>query len=127
MKYLDAPSYCNSDPASVLKSAERDKKTKYQAACALQRRTFVPCIASTDGLIGEEFEAVLSTLASALSKKWGRPYPPIKAFVKNRVSLALARGSSLCLRGSRVPSSRIAFRNSLFDDVFGAFQMDSFR
>ena len=121
IKHLDAPSYATKDPKSVLLQAERDKKSHYQAACEAQRRTFIPCIASVDGLLGKEFQEVNTRLATRLASKWREPYSQVKSFVNRRISLALIRSLSLCIRGSRIHRSKIALPSSLQDDAYCAF------
>ena len=123
VKFLDAASYANQSPSAVLKAAEQAKKTQYQEACSAQRRTFVPCIASTDGILGDEFKSVLARLASVLADKWGQPYSHVRGFLNARVSLCLVRASSLCLRGSRVPRSKVAYSPFLWDDARGPYSL----
>ena len=54
-------------------------------------------------LLGLNAQNILRVLARALSKKWSRPYSAVMGYVRARISLAIVRGSHLCLRGSRVP------------------------
>jgi hypothetical protein len=65
----DAPSYRTRNPASVLKSQEKEKKQKDLEACLEQRCHFTPFVVSTDGMIGCE----ASTFAkSACQPSWPR-------------------------------------------------------
>ena len=70
---LDSSSYANMDSAKALQQKEKQKKQKHSAACAAQRRHFVPFTASIDGLLGSEAQTVLKELATRLSKKWVKP------------------------------------------------------
>jgi hypothetical protein len=102
----DAPSYRGQDPHKILKKHEREKRTKYLAPCLARRRHFTPLVFSVDGLRGPEVQAASKRLASRLSTKWKRTYSEVCGFVRSRLSISLARSSSLCLRGSRDTSSR---------------------
>ena len=51
--------------------------------------------------MGTETNAAVKRLAWLLSLKWERPYSEVCCFVRSRLSIALARGMSLCLRGAR--------------------------
>jgi hypothetical protein len=50
----DAKSVLSKDPAKVLETHEREKKSMYLGACLAQRRHFTPFVVSTDGLLGRE-------------------------------------------------------------------------
>jgi hypothetical protein len=63
-----------------------------------QCRHFVPFVASADGLPGPEAHEVLRHLSFFLAEKWSRPYSAVCGYVNARLSLALVRGSSLCLQ-----------------------------
>jgi hypothetical protein len=114
----DAKSYCSRDPHKVLAQQEREKKKKYLDACLEQRRHFTPFVVSTDGLVGREAGELLKRLSLRLAEKWERPYSVVRGFVNARMSIAIVRASHLCLRGSRVPLSRIS-RRPLWEDRAG--------
>ncbi len=118
---LDAQSYRDRPPAAVILSREWAKKNQYLQPCLDQRRHFVPFIASADGILGEEAQAVLRQLASQLSKRWSRPYSAVRGYVNARLSLALVRASHLCLRGSRVPTSSMSTHRYRWDDDAGTY------
>ena len=121
---LDAKSYSKRAPAAALRSLERAKKRQYLQPCLEQRRHFVPFVASVDGLLGSEAQEVLRRLSHLLSEKWSRPYSAVRGYLNARLSLAIVRGSSLCLRGSRVPAKGISFRHHpAWDDAAGAFHL----
>ena len=100
----------------ALSQREKAKKTKYLALCTAQRRHFTPFVVSTDGLFAPEAQAVLQRLSQLLAQKWSKPYSVVRSFANARLSIALARSATLCLRGSRVPASTMS-RSRLWDDV----------
>jgi hypothetical protein len=102
----DAPTYRGQDPTKVLKRHEKEKKKKYLAPCVERRRHFTPLVFSVDGLQGPEASAASKCLASKLSKKWGRSYSEVVGFVRSRISIALVRAASRCLRADRSPPIR---------------------
>ena len=94
------------DPMKVLASHEDAKKAKYNDACQRQRRHFTPLVFSVDGLRGVEASAASKKLASLLAVKWHRSYSQVCGFVRSRMSLALVRATSRCLRAERKPFAR---------------------
>lgn len=102
----DAPAYRGQDPAMVLLGHEKRKKDKYNDACLARRRTFTPLVFSVDGMRGPEATAASKRLASLLATKWKRTYSDVCGFVRSRLSIALVRTTSLCLRGARDPTAR---------------------
>jgi hypothetical protein len=85
---------------------EQAKKAKYLDACLEARRHFTPLVFTVDGLLGAECKAATQRLAAQLAGKWSRPYSDICGFVRSRLSLALVRTTSLCLRGTRDPTAK---------------------
>jgi hypothetical protein len=78
-------------PTKVLLRHEKEKKDKYGALCIKRRRTFTPLVFSVDGLLGKE-------------AKWKRSYSEICGFIRSRLSIALLRFSSRCLKADRNPT-----------------------
>lgn len=113
---LDAASACSRDSHKVLESHEKAKKRKYLQACLDQRRHFSPFVLSTDGLFGKEAQTLMQRLAGKLADKWDRPYSHMCAFVRARMSIAAVRATHRCLRGSRVPASRMSNKRPLWED-----------
>jgi hypothetical protein len=105
---LDAPSYVSKDPPKVLKNLEQVKKRHYLKECQLQRRHFSPFTTSVDGLLGAEAQKILKLLAERLSTKWSKPYSSVRGYVNARISLALAKACYRCLRGSRIPVTKMS-------------------
>jgi hypothetical protein len=102
----DVPSNRAMDPAKIVQRHEREKRAKYLDLCLACRRHFTPLVFSVDGLRGGEAQAASKRLASRLATKWGRTYSEVCGFVRSRLSVALVRSTSQCLRGTRDPSSR---------------------
>jgi hypothetical protein len=102
----DAPSNRNTAPEKVLQRHEKEKKDKYGALCIARRRTFTPLVFSVDGMQGVEATAASRRLASSLASKWKRSYSEVCGFVRSRLSIALVRSSSRCLRADRNPMRR---------------------
>jgi hypothetical protein len=70
-----------------------------------------------DGLLGKEATAASKRLASSLAAKWKRSYSEICGFVRSRLSFALVRSSSRCLRGDHKPTKR--FHTPIWDSGTG--------
>jgi hypothetical protein len=102
----DCATYCKVDPIKVLRQHEVKKK-KYNELCLAHRRTFTLLMFSMDGLHGPEATAATNKrLASLLAKKWNRAYSELVGYVRSRLSVALVRSSSRCLRADRDPFVR---------------------
>lgn len=102
----DAPSYRSRAPAKVLQSQEREKKDKYNGPCREAHLTFTPLVYSVDGLEGKEARAARRRLAQRLADKWDQKYSIVSNFIRSRLSIALARSLSRCLRGTRNTKSK---------------------
>ena len=94
------------DPHKVLLRGEKEKKAKYLQACLDRRRSFVPLVFLVEGLRGRECQAASKCLAYLLSEKWNWTYSAVAGYVRSRLSVALVRTTSLCLRGARDPTAR---------------------
>ena len=118
-------SYHNTAPDKVLQKHERQKKGKYLQACLKQRRSFVPFVVSTDGMLGYEANNLIRRLALKLAEKWSFPYSQVCGMVRARVSIAIARATHLCIRGSRIPASKMSRRVQWEDGAgLGLFETD---
>ena len=115
---LDCKSNRNQDLEKVLKKNEKQKKAKYLQHCLKQRRAFVPFVITTDGMLGREANNLIKTIARRLAEKWQQPYSLVCGMMRARISIATARTTHLCLRGSRVPASKIS-RKVNWEDGFG--------
>jgi len=85
----------------VLKQQEEGKKKKYLDACLERRRHFTPLVFSVDGMRGMEANNATKRVATLLAHKWSKSYNQCIQFVRSRLSIALARCITMCLRGQR--------------------------
>ena len=85
-----------------LESAAKEKKRIYQKAVEDQRGQFTPCVDSVDGLLHREANHFMKCTAASLAMKWEKSYSETVSFVRMRLSFAILRSTSPCLRGSRV-------------------------
>ena len=95
----DAPSYKHCTPEAVLESAAKEKKKKIVED---RRGQFTPFAVSVDGLLHREANHFIKRIAASLAIKWEKSYSETVGFVRTRLSFAILRSASLCLRGSRV-------------------------
>ena len=102
----EAPAYRGQDPERILRRHEDEKKDKYLAACLSRRRHFTPLVFSVDGMRSPETVAASKRVARLLSGKWQRTYSAVCGYVRSRLSVALVRTASQCLRGARDPMAR---------------------
>ena len=73
--------------------------------------------------MGKEADLLLRQIAQKLTLKWSLPYSQIVNYVRTRISIAVTRATHLCLRGSRVPASRISNKYPSWDDGAGLHLM----
>ena len=80
---------------------------------------------STDGMLGPEAQQVLRKIAQRLARNWHRPDSVVCGLVHTRVSIAIARATHMCIRGSRVPANQISRRLQWEDGAgVGLFEAD---
>ena len=103
----DQPTYLPKSPFEVLELHEEEKKRKYAKKCCEQRRNFTPFVISVDGMIGKEAKSFLKQLAYVCVEKWDITYSKVRGYLNAKISIACLRAAHRCLRGSRVPSTRI--------------------
>jgi hypothetical protein len=59
----------------------------------------------------------------AVQSKWEQPYSVVRGFVNARINLAILRATNLCIRGSRVPASKMSKKVQLLDGAgLGLFE-----
>ena len=78
----DAPSYCDRTPTAVLKSAEREEKTKYSEACEERHSLFTPLCCSVDGMVGGEANVFLKLVGERLAGKWDQSYGEVMGWIR---------------------------------------------
>ena len=89
--------------STLLAAAEREKINKHRADCLANRADFVPLVFSTDGSMGEQAKKYLQRVGRVLANKWEKSYSEVMGFIMGRVSMAVARAASMCIRASRNP------------------------
>ena len=94
----DAPSYSHRDVAAVLSSAEEEKKRRYCDAADVCCASFTPLVVSVDGVLGREADHFIQLLAEKIAIKWKKSYPEIAGWIRARLSFAILRATTLCLR-----------------------------
>ena len=52
-------------------------------------------------------------------QKWEKPYSEVREFVNVRMSIAIVRATPLCLRGSRIPTSKMRNRLPQWENKAG--------
>ena len=117
---VDAMSNRSKDPHKALAAHEREKNKKGLGARLEQRRKFSPFVVSADGLPGgKEASILLEKLSARLAQKWEKPCSEVCGFVNARVSIAIVRAAHLCLRGSRIPTSKMCNRLPQWENKAG--------
>jgi hypothetical protein len=99
----NASSRNNASIASILSGGEREKIKKHLQACQDRRADFLPFVLTTDGCIGEQGQKFLRRLGKRLAEKWGRAYSEVAGLLFCRMSIAVVRAVSMCIRASRNP------------------------
>jgi hypothetical protein len=74
---------------------------------------------SMDGLFGKEAKTLLKKLSGLLAKKWDKPYSEVCGYVIARMSIAIVRATHLCLRRSRILTSKMSNRLQQWEDKAG--------
>jgi hypothetical protein len=101
----DAPSYVgrHRNVASLLAAEEKLKISKHRQDCLDNRADFVPIVVTCCGCVGEQGKKYLQRVARVLAGKWEKSYSEVVGFIMCRVSVAIARAVSMCIRSSRNP------------------------
>ena len=58
---------------------------------------------TVDGCMGEQAKKYLQRVGRVLAGKWEKSYSEVMGFVMGRVSIAIARATSMCIRAPRNP------------------------
>jgi hypothetical protein len=99
--YTDAASYLTRTPTAVLESQAQEKIRKYGPSCARSHQHFTPLVLGVTGETHADTQKFMDAIARQLAGKWGKRLSDVKGWVHLKVQVALARASSLCIRGSR--------------------------
>ena len=99
---LDATSYIGRDPESVLMLKENWKRGIYRADCDLRRWDFAAAVASVDGALAPQFEAMLRRVVERMIKNDRHASKShIARLIRARLQLAILRAASVSLRMAR--------------------------
>ena len=98
--HTNSLSYVKKPASEVLASHERQKKKKYCAPCAESNLSFTPLVVSVDGLFAREHAAANKRLVALLAEKWRSDISDTTQYVRARLSFALCRSTSRCLRAN---------------------------
>lgn len=66
----------------------------------------MPFVMTTDGAIGPAAQQLIDRLSFLLSEKWRIAPGMTKSWMRARLAMAIARGSSACMRGCRTQRRR---------------------
>ena len=99
-------SYCTKSIETLLKQQEKEKNDAYKTPVEDKGRLFLPFVISTDGVVGEDGRKMLGWLGSKLAKKWQKDRSLVMSYIRARLSVAVARAVSACIRGDRRPKNR---------------------
>lgn len=116
---VDSPSYLGREAENIILTQEKEKRDKYESACSDQRRDFSPFVVTTDGLLGPAAKEIVRKLAQILARKWDSQYSVVCSFVRARISVAIARATNRCIRGSRISTKNISLPIPHWEDVAG--------
>jgi len=58
----------------------------------------------------QKFNKKKKTVYTCIAEEWEKPYSTVRGFINARMSIALVRATSRCIRGSRIPTSNISIR-----------------
>ena len=96
--YPDAQSYTSKTLPQLFQQHAKEKTDKYKDICKAASAHFTPFITTTDGAIGLEANELLSLLGNKLSKKWRKPKGVVMGWIRARMSIAIVKATSACIR-----------------------------
>ena len=85
---------------------------------------FVPFVVTTDGALAPKAKSLLNRLTQTLATKWEVSEGVIRGWMKARITMAIARASSACIRRNR--KSPLGFEKELevdFEDQAGVSRL----
>ena len=91
---------CASSAGAAARAAETSKRQRYAALA--QRYEFAPLAVETSGVLGPSFGELLQDIGRRISQRSGEPRET--AWLRQRVSLAVARGNAAAICGPRTCS-----------------------
>ena len=108
--YPDARSYASTPVEKLLENDEKEKRDRYQQAVQAEGHRFRPFVVSTDGVLGPSAMQLMNKISDKLADKWKKPKGTVGGWVRAKMSLAIIRACSACIRGSKIPGGARARR-----------------
>ena len=99
--YADSSSYRSKKLEQILSESTKAKLDKHKAPAEAQGRSFLPFIVTTDGCLSDDAENLLCRIADRLAEKWKKGKGLTMAWVRAKMSVAVAKATSACIRGLR--------------------------
>jgi hypothetical protein len=87
-------------------------ESNYDARILLCTHILAAFVVSTDGILGKEGNILLKKLSVLLAEKWKKPYSKVCGYGNAQISIAIARATHLCLRGSHILKRLSAFSDT---------------
>ena len=106
-----------SNAYKLLDSREKAKKTKHVGRCEKNKLNFAPCIDAKNLVLGEEFNKTMTNIAKRLELKWKKPHSITKNHVNFRIFLAIMRGVSRYVAGTRTKIEGQSFQSKDGEDI----------
>ena len=102
----------NSGPIeSVYRRHELEKRRAYEnRVLEIEGASFCPIVLSTSGGQAPSTRALVKRLESLLADKLNQPKHLTICWLRNRISMAIARSCIMCLRGARSRSKAMQWR-----------------
>ena len=94
-------SYRDLPPKQISKKHENEKKRQYaERVMEIEQGTFNPLVFTTTGRIADECVKYHSRLAELIANKKGELYSCAISWMRSKISFAIVRSATLCLRGT---------------------------
>ena len=122
-----APSYTKKSLETVLKTAEKEKITKYNdRVLQIEKGSFVPLVFATNGAMGRQCENFHKQVAKLISEKRGESYSSVMTHIRTRLRIALLKCVLIAIRGYRGPVKKNGDSLLPMCEIdFGLIQLDS--
>jgi hypothetical protein len=104
---------------AILDDHEQQKWSKYHVACERKGMEFLPFVVTSDGALGKSALVVVDRLSAKLSEKWHKGKGEVRAWVRARLAVAVAKATSACIRGRRMRPLLAEALDAGFEDGAG--------
>ena len=110
MCHPNADSYRDLTPKQIYEKHENEKKRQYaERVMEIEQETFTSLVFTTTGGKADECVKYHSRLAELIANKKGESYSSAISWIRAKVSFAIVRSATLCLRGSRCRRRQLHF------------------